>query len=106
MKPNGLQAEAIVSVNLVNANDNFPVFQKPKPKIETRNGMRDNRKSKNMGLIQRQQESTYDYEVTLYENTQPGTLVLKVQNKSKFISFPFDDYESGFGLLLSAKGII
>ena len=39
---------------------------------------RDNRKSKNMGLSQRQRESSYDYEVSLFENSQPGTLVLKV----------------------------
>ena len=63
---------------MVNANDNFPVFQKPIKNVESRKGSRDNRKSKNMGLSQRQRDSSYDYEVSLYENAQPGTLVLQV----------------------------
>ena len=68
-----------MTVNLVNSNDNFPVFQKVNRKnLENRIATRDNRKSKNMGLSQRQQENNFDYEVSLYENSQPGTLVLKV----------------------------
>ena len=78
MNPAGYETTAEVSVNLLNINDNFPVFQKPKMNSETRITSRDNRKSKNMGLSQRQRESSYDYEVSLYENSQPGTLVLKV----------------------------
>ena len=78
MNPAGYETTAEVTVNLVNTNDNFPVFQKPKTNSETRITSRDNRKSKNMGLSQRKHESSYDYEVSLFENSQPGTLVLKV----------------------------
>ena len=78
---NGLHANARVSVNLIDKNDNSPVFQKQSNRVEYRNGHRDDRKSKNMGLKEKTQEteqSNYDYEALVYENAQPGTMVLKV----------------------------
>jgi hypothetical protein len=73
-----LQAVADVSVNLINKNDNFPVFQKQSNRIQAKKINRDNRKFKHMDSNQGERDDDYDYEAILYENAQPGTLVLRV----------------------------
>ena len=73
-----MQAIADVSVNLINKNDNFPVFQKQSSRIQVKKINRDNRKSKRIGPNQVERDDDYDYEAILYENAQPGTLVLRV----------------------------
>ena len=62
-------------------NDNFPVFEKQLTGLKHNNSNRDNRKSKNMGLKGRNEgaQSDYDYEAQVYENAQPGTIILKVR---------------------------
>ena len=73
-----MQAVADVSVNLINTNDNFPVFQKQSSRIQVKKINRDNRKSKGISSNQGERDGEFDYEAVLYENAPPGTLVLRV----------------------------
>ena len=69
----------------------FPVFQKQSNRVEYIKSNRDDRKSKNMGLKEKNQEqeqNDYDYEALVYENAQPGTMVLKVSTFVHLRYFP------------------